>query len=85
LRKLVAKVAESVRDPYEELVALMSEEARLHVDEAGHKDNGRRLWTWCFRASLYTVFKISPSRGSDVLLDVLGEEFRFFEFSCARG
>jgi len=34
----------------------------LNVDETGHKDDRRRLWTWCFRASLYTVFKISPSR-----------------------
>lgn len=33
------------------------------------------MWTWCFRASLFTLFKISPSRGSQVLLDVLGEEF----------
>ena len=47
----------------------------VHVDETGHKDNGQRLWTWCFRAQLYTVFKISPSRGSDVLIEVLGKEF----------
>jgi transposase len=53
----------------------LPDEKQLNVDETGHKDDGRRLWTWCFRASLYTVFKISPSRGSDVLLEVLGEEF----------
>jgi transposase len=34
-----------------------------------------QMWTWCFRASLFTLFKIDPSRGSPVLLDVLGEEF----------
>jgi hypothetical protein len=45
------------------------------VDETGHKENGRGLWTWCFRAPLFTLFKIDPSRGSDVLLDVLGTEF----------
>jgi transposase len=33
------------------------------------------MWTWCFRASLFTLFKISPSRGSQVLVDVLGTEF----------
>ncbi len=36
---------------------------------------GKRLWTWCFCASLFTVFKISPSRGSQVLIEVLGGEF----------
>jgi len=46
----------------------------VNADETGHKDNGQRMWTWCFRASLYTLFKIDPSRSSHVLLNVLGEE-----------
>ena len=75
LRKVVAKVSESLHEPYEQLLALLQNEHRLNVDETGHKENGQRLWTWCFRASLYTVFNISPSRGSDVLLEVLGKEF----------
>ena len=75
LRKVVAKVSDSLLEPYEQLLALLPNEDRLNVDETGHKNNGQRLWTWCFRASLYTVFKISPSRGSDVLLEVLGKEF----------
>lgn len=75
LRKLVRKVSDSLADPYQQLLALLPQEDTLNVDETGHKDNGKRLWTWCFRASLYTVFKISPSRGSKVLLEVLGEEF----------
>jgi hypothetical protein len=33
------------------------------------------MWTWCFRASLYTLFKIDPSRSGDVLIEVLGKEF----------
>lgn len=75
LAKLVAKVSDSLADPYDELLRLLPEQARLNVDETGHKDNGDRLWTWCFRASLFTLFKISPSRGSQVLIEVLGEEF----------
>ena len=47
----------------------------LNVDETGHKDNGQRMWTWCFRAATFTLFKIDPSRASSVLVDVLGEEF----------
>jgi transposase len=75
LRKLVGKVSASLLEPYEALLAMLPREDRLNVDETGHKENGKRLWTWCFRAYLYTVYKISPSRGSDVLLDVLGKEF----------
>ena len=33
------------------------------------------MWTWCFRAALFTLFKIDPSRGEKVLVDVLGEDF----------
>ncbi len=47
----------------------------LNVDETGHKDRGVPFWTWCFRAELFTLFKIEPTRSADVLIDVLGEEF----------
>lgn len=75
IQKLVGKVSESLADPYDELLDALSDERYLNIDETGHKDNGDKLWTWCFRAYLFTVFKISPSRGSQVLLDTLGEEF----------
>lgn len=75
LRKLVSKVSASLADPYDALLVMLAGERRLNVDETGHKENGKRLWTWCFRAYLYTVYKISPSRGSEVLVEVLGKEF----------
>jgi transposase len=75
LAKLVQKVSASLEQPYDELLTALPKEARLNVDETGHPDRGDRLWTWCFRASLYTLYRIRPSRGADVLIDVLGEEF----------
>lgn len=75
LAKLVGKVTTSLEAPYQGLLETLPSEASLNVDETGHKDNGHNHWTWCFRAHLYTLFKIDPSRGSDVLLDVLGKEF----------
>lgn len=75
ISKLIGKVSLSLRDPFEQLVSMLKTESLLNVDETGHKQNGSRLWTWCFRAALFTVYKISPSRGSGVLLDTLGEEF----------
>ena len=41
----------------------------------GHKQNRLRQWIWCFRADLYTLFKIDPTRSGDVLIAVLGQEF----------
>jgi hypothetical protein len=75
LAKLVQKVSASLEQPYAELLAALPQAAALNVDETGHPDRGDKLWTWCFRAALYTLYKIDPSRGSDVLVEVLGREF----------
>jgi transposase len=75
LAKVINKVSQALDDPYETLLTDLVEQRRLNVDETGHPENGERWWTWCFRASLYTVFKIDPTRSGDVLLEVLGEEF----------
>jgi transposase len=75
LAKLIGKVSAALAGPYQDLLDRLPHQDRLNVDETGHKDNGRGWWTWCFRAELFTLFKIEPSRGSAVLLQVLGEEF----------
>ncbi len=75
LAKVIGKVCTALEDPYQELLATLPGEPLLNVDETGHKDKGQRLWTWCFRASLYTLFKIDPTRSGDVLIEVLGKEF----------
>ena len=75
LRKLIEKVSLSLEAPYNELLDRLPLETRVNVDETGHKENGDRFWTWVFRAELYVLFKIDKSRGSKVLIDVLGKEF----------
>jgi len=75
LAKLIGKVSAALADPYQELLDSLPGQPRLNVDETGHKDNGKAWWTWCFRAEGFTLFKIESSRGSEVLLKVLGEEF----------
>jgi len=75
LARIVSKVSRVLEQPYQELLADLPGQARLNVDETGHKQNGQRQWTWCFRAGLYTLFKIDPTRSGDVLIGVLGAEF----------
>lgn len=76
LCNLTNKVSQALAKPYEEILGLLPSESRLNVDETGHKENGKLLWTWCFRANLYALFKIEASRGSEVLIKVLGQEFQ---------
>lgn len=75
LRKLIQKASDALEHVYHELLEILPQQAALNVDETGHKENKRRFWIWCFRADIYTVFKIADSRGSKVLCDVLGEDF----------
>jgi transposase len=75
LARIIAKVSRALDQPYQELLDDLPGQARLNVDETGHKQNGQRQWTWCFRAGLYTLFKIDPTRSGDVLIEVLGAEF----------
>jgi transposase len=75
LAKIIGKVSQALAGPYQELLENLPFQVRLNIDETGHKQNGERMWTWCFRASLYTVFHIDPTRSGDVLIDVLGREF----------
>jgi transposase len=75
LARIIAKVGRALDQPYRELLDDLPGQARLNVDETGHKQNGQRQWTWCFRAGLYTLFKIDPTRSADVLIGVLGAEF----------
>ena len=76
LAKQVGKVARMLDGPYQELLGRLSSEPRLGVDETGHKERGRKFWTWCFRAAAFVVFLIDRSRGSIVLLKTLGKDFK---------
>ncbi len=75
LAKIIGKVSRALERPYEELLCDLPGQAALNVDETGHKHNGQQHWIWCFRAGLYTLFKIDPTRSADVLIEVLGKEF----------
>jgi transposase len=76
LVKLIRKATRAMAGAYDALRRRLPSESRLNVDETGHRENGKRPWTWCFRASDFALFKIADSRGSDVLWETLGSEFR---------
>jgi transposase len=75
LAKVLRKSSMALHACYDELLQALPFQQVVNSDESGHKENGRKFWTWVFRTNLFTLFKISPSRGSDVLINVLGKEF----------
>jgi transposase len=74
--KLLHKASQAFAEPCGALIELLPQQTHLNIDETGHKDNGQRYWTWCFRAASFVVFKIDPSRGAEVLVRLLGQDFQ---------
>jgi len=76
LDKVVQKAGHGLRPVWDELYRAVRSESRLHVDETGHPEAGRKLWTWVFRARGFTLYLIARSRGSKILEQVLGRMFQ---------
>lgn len=78
LAKVIQKVSTALGPSHEQLAAALPQQAMLNVDETGHPECGKDLWTWGFHApgpQGFTWFHIDPSRGSEVLREFLGETF----------
>jgi transposase len=75
LAKIVHKTSAALEPAYEQLRQALPRQAVLGVDETGHYDRGKTMWTWCFRAQDFAVFRIDASRGSQVLLETLGRDY----------
>lgn len=71
----IARVNDALAKPYEELAGHVPSEPVLNIDESGWKDKGVKYWIWVFSASAISFFHIARSRGSAVLVEVLGKTY----------
>ena len=76
IAKALRRTSDALEAPYGEALERLREEPILNIDETGHREGGKRFWTWAFRASGFTVFHIDKTRGSSVLQSVLGPEYK---------
>jgi transposase len=76
--KYLDKGSEALKGAYEEVKAALPSQAVLNVDETGHREQGKRLWTWVFRAKTFAFFSIKVDRASSVLVELLGKAFKGF-------
>ena len=61
---------------YDRLVEAARRSEVQHVDETGWKIGGRSAWLWVFADEHATLYRIRPSRGHEVVVDVLGEDYQ---------
>ena len=70
------RLAEEARPVYEELVGTLRDSAVVHADETGWRIGTLSAWLWVFTNRELTVYTIDRSRGHDVVVEILGREFR---------
>ena len=70
------RLARTARPIYEHLIELLRQSAVVHVDETGWRIGALAAWLWVFTNTRITVYEIANSRGHDVVLTILGREFR---------
>jgi transposase len=72
---MVAEIAALFGPAYARLLALMRQQAAIHVDETGWRVDGVPHWLWVFVNDVVALFVVSRSRGSKVPQALLGPDF----------
>lgn len=70
------RLAEKAAPVYEELVQALRRSCAAHADETGWRIGALSAWLWTFTNAELTVYAIDESRGHEVIVKVLGREFR---------
>jgi transposase len=69
------EASEAVTTPCQELSQQLSTEPVLNVDETGWRTNGAKRFLWAFVAARFVVYTIAQTRGSALLIQMLGAVF----------
>ena len=67
--------ADKLSPRYDKLVKKIRKALYVYVDETGLRVNGAKYWVWIFITSTETLVVIRPSRGKDVLEEILTKKF----------
>jgi len=74
--KLHQEVSESLACTHERARRALPEQPVLNIDETGWKTQGKGRWLWVFVTPVVAFFHVAASRGSKVLKEILGDEYK---------
>jgi len=74
LSQLFSRMADRLRDRYDDLKEQARQSEALHVDETSWWIGGP-AWLWVFTNQDFTLYRAAHSRGRAVLLDLIGNNF----------
>jgi transposase len=70
------RLAETARPVYQDLIEVVQSSSVVHADETGWRIGILSAWLWVFANQEVTVFAIRDNRSSDVVVEILGKEFK---------
>ena len=75
-QKCWEEASQAVAAPCQELEQQLRDEPVLNADETGWRTNGKKRFLWVFVAARYVVYTVAATRGSEVLVGLLGAVFQ---------
>lgn len=75
-QKCWEEASQAVAAPCQELERQLKKEPILNADETGWRTNGDKRFLWAFVAARYVVYTVAVTRGSEVLVRLLGAVFQ---------
>ena len=75
INEMIGRVAEASNTEYESLKLKIRNAAIIYIDETSFSVSGKNQWVWVFRTAADILLVIRPSRGSNVLEEILGKNY----------
>lgn len=72
---VLSRMCRRLEPVYQGIAATLPHQKALHGDETGWKMDGAKWYLWCFCNRHFIFYYPSPSRGSKVVKELLGEDF----------
>jgi len=75
INEMIARVAEAAEKEYEDIKIRIRNSTKIYIDESSFSVLGKNQWIWVFRTETDILLVIRPSRGSNVLEEILGKDY----------
>lgn len=71
----MSALAKWLKPEYEAIQSAMRQSPSVNIDETGWRLDGNSCWLWAFTNDSFTIYEVNPSRGHQVVLEKLGEDY----------
>ena len=75
INEMIRRAAEAADTEYELLKLKIRNAAIIYIDETSFSVLGKNQWVWVFRTATDILLVIRPSRGNNVLEEILGKNY----------